>query len=166
MKTHSGEKPNKCNQCDFATLEVNNLRMHLRTHSGEKSNKCNMCDYASACPDKLRTHMKRHSGDKPNKCNQCEYAALQASNLRMHLTTHSQEMWKKQYVWLCILRENHLKTKQTNKCNQCKIFILSEKNHLWTHLKIIVYMIYLCNNRIFIANLTFVQLFPNKRFEP
>ena len=30
----------KCNRC-----EVGNLRRHLKTHSGEKSNKCNQCDF-------------------------------------------------------------------------------------------------------------------------
>ena len=40
MKTHSGEKPNKCNQCDFASSQAGHLRRHLKTHSAEKSNKC------------------------------------------------------------------------------------------------------------------------------
>ena len=44
---HSGEKPNKCNQCDFASIQACDLRRHLKTHSGEKSNKCNQCDFAS-----------------------------------------------------------------------------------------------------------------------
>ena len=36
---HSGEKSNKCNQCDYASSYASNLRAHLKTHSGEKSNK-------------------------------------------------------------------------------------------------------------------------------
>ena len=32
LKTHTGEKLNKCNQCDFATSQAGNLRRHLRTH--------------------------------------------------------------------------------------------------------------------------------------
>ena len=35
----------KCNLCDFASSRANNLRAHLKTHTGEKSNKCNQCDY-------------------------------------------------------------------------------------------------------------------------
>ena len=30
MKTHSGEKSNKCNQCDFASSDASNLRKHLK----------------------------------------------------------------------------------------------------------------------------------------
>jgi uncharacterized Zn-finger protein len=41
----------------------------LKTHSGEKSNKCNQCDYASSQAGVLRRHLKTHSGEKPNKCN-------------------------------------------------------------------------------------------------
>ena len=35
--SHSGEKSNKCNQCDFASSYASALRTHLKTHSGEKS---------------------------------------------------------------------------------------------------------------------------------
>ena len=42
-----GEKLKTCNQCDFSFLVAVNLRRHLITHSGEKSNKCDQCDFAS-----------------------------------------------------------------------------------------------------------------------
>ena len=35
--THSGEKSNKCNQCDFAS----DLKTHLKTHSGEREDELN-----------------------------------------------------------------------------------------------------------------------------
>ena len=60
--SHSGEKTNKCNQCDFASSYAGALRTHLKTHSGEKSNKCNQCDYTSSQTSNLRTHFKMHSG--------------------------------------------------------------------------------------------------------
>ena len=63
-KADSGEKPNKCNQCDYASSRADTLRAHLKTHSGEKSNKCNQCDYASSEAGNLRSHMKIHSGEK------------------------------------------------------------------------------------------------------
>ena len=67
LKTHSGEKTNKCNLCDYASYEAGNLRTHLKTHSGEKSNKCNQCDYASSYASALKTHLKTHRGEKSNK---------------------------------------------------------------------------------------------------
>ena len=92
LKTHSGEKPNKCNQCVFVSSQAINLKKkHLKMHSGEKSNKCNQCDYASSCAGHLRRHLKTHSGEKSNKCNQCDFASSYASALKEHLKTHSGE---------------------------------------------------------------------------
>ena len=33
---NQGEKPNKCNQCEYASSRADTLRTHLKTHSGEK----------------------------------------------------------------------------------------------------------------------------------
>ena len=61
---YSGEKSNKCNQCDYASYHAGDLRRHLKRHSGEKSNKCNQCNYASSQAGVLRIHLKTHSGEK------------------------------------------------------------------------------------------------------
>ena len=87
--SHSGEKSNKCNQCDFASSYASALRAHLKTHSGEKPNKCNQCDYESLNAGNLKRHLKVHSGEKSNKCNKCDYASSRAGDLRKHLKTHS-----------------------------------------------------------------------------
>ena len=76
LKIHSGEKANKCKQCDYASSDASNLRAHLKTHAGEKSNKCNLCDYASTEASKLRIHLKRHSGEKAT--NVIMYLLMQA----------------------------------------------------------------------------------------
>ena len=89
LKTYSGGKSNKCNQCDFACSDPRSLSRHLKTHSEVKSNKCNQCDFASFYISALRKHLKIHSGEKPNKCNQCDFAPSQAGHLRAHLKTHS-----------------------------------------------------------------------------
>ena len=70
LKTHRGERPNKCDQCT-----------HLKTHSGIKSSKCNQCNYTTAYASALKTHLT-HSGEK---CNQCNYASSGTGHLRRHL---------------------------------------------------------------------------------
>ena len=96
LKMHSGEKSNKCNQCDYASSQERNLRTHLKTHSGEKLNKCSQCDYASSRSDVLRTHLKAHNREKSNKCNQCDFAFSYASALRTHLK--NEHWWKVELI--------------------------------------------------------------------
>ena len=67
LKTHSGEKPNKCNQCDYASSQAGHLKAQFQTHSGEKSNKCNQCNFASFYESSLRNHLKTNSGERLNK---------------------------------------------------------------------------------------------------
>ena len=58
----------KCNQCEYITsFRRGSLRGHLKTHSGEKLNKCKQCDYASTQANTLRAHVNTHSGEKSNK---------------------------------------------------------------------------------------------------
>ena len=73
LKTHSGEKSNKCQQCDFVFCNKSALSKHLKTHSGTKSNKCDQCEYSSHGTADLMKHMKIHRQEKPNQCKQCAY---------------------------------------------------------------------------------------------
>ena len=111
MKTHSGKKSNKCNQCDFVSFYEGALRTHLKTHSGEKWNKCNQCEYKSSRADHLRTHLKIHSGEKSYKCNQCNYASSQTGELRRHSKRHTGET-----VWLDRFMTNEIHSKINKGC--------------------------------------------------
>ena len=114
---HSGEKSNKCNQCNYESSLTSNLRMRLKIHSGEKSNKCNQCNCASFRAYSLRIHLKTHSskksnvkihnGERSNKCNQRDFAISRANNLMTHLKTHGWENWNKCNQVMCHAQTNH-----------------------------------------------------------
>lgn len=40
MKTHTKEKPNKCDWCDYGTAQKCNLTLRIRTHSLARPYKC------------------------------------------------------------------------------------------------------------------------------
>jgi KRAB domain-containing zinc finger protein len=53
-----------CNQCNNSTVRKYSLKRHLKTHIGEKSNKCNQCDFASVEAGVSRGQLKTPSEKK------------------------------------------------------------------------------------------------------
>ena len=83
-RTHTGEKPYKCNICDQQFSHLNTLKYHKRTHTGEKPYECNICKRNFRHVAHLKSHILVHNGVRPYKCDLCSESFQHMVHLNDH----------------------------------------------------------------------------------
>jgi KRAB domain-containing zinc finger protein len=71
IRTHTNDKPYKCDVCDKVFSQNHHLQRHIRTHNGDKPYKCDVCGKVFSLNHRLQIHFRTHTGDKPYKCGIC-----------------------------------------------------------------------------------------------
>ena len=97
LRNHTGEKPHKRDQCDYACTSSIDLQRHMRKYNLLRPFKCNQCNASFTCNNSLKRHAQTHivtnddKEEKPHKCTQCNYSANQANSPNKHILRHTGE---------------------------------------------------------------------------
>ncbi|XP_043228153.1 histone-lysine N-methyltransferase PRDM9-like [Amphibalanus amphitrite] len=134
----------KCERCHYSTDESENMNRHRKTHTGERPHRCDICDKTFAQRCHLTIHNRIHTGQRPYKCDVCGKSFRRSCDLSRHVTVHTGEkpyQCEKRDATFSHLSscESHMKVQKSVKeygCHECPPRFTRPSNlqdHVKTH---------------------------------
>ncbi|CDQ86251.1 unnamed protein product [Oncorhynchus mykiss] len=158
MFNHQGNKPFKCEECDYSSVYKKDVIRHSAIHNKDKKTKsesqvskvlsfpCPVCHRVYPMQKRLTQHMKTHSAEKPHMCDKCGKSFKKRYTFKMHLLTHIQSVDNSRFKcefcdYDCDNKKlllNHQLSHANDrpfKCDYCK-YSTSKEDFLVSHLAI------------------------------
>jgi len=90
LRTHSNERPLKCDQCEKRFNDRSSMNKHSRTvHADFRPHLCKICGKRFSSTSHLLEHQATHTNIKKFECHLCDKKFAFRSSLNKHLTVHS-----------------------------------------------------------------------------
>jgi len=91
---------NICPVCEYKAQCLKNLKEHVRTHTGEKPYKCDLCNQSFNKSYHLKRHMMTHTGVKPYKCEVCGKGFTKRGDLINHVNHEKSHVAEQCFICL------------------------------------------------------------------